>query len=121
MTFLWAAGAPVTTSETHHAVAPELAYTTVMTVLGRLHRKGLLDRATKGRGYVYWPVQSEAAHRAYQMTTVLGHSADRSAVLNRFVGELGQTDIDELRRLLGSGRPDPEPGDPGAPDPEPGD
>lgn len=33
----------------------ELAYTTVMTVLGRLHEKGLLDRVKAGRGYTYTP------------------------------------------------------------------
>jgi predicted transcriptional regulator len=32
---------------------PPLAYTTVMTVLARLHRKGLADRAGRGRGFVY--------------------------------------------------------------------
>jgi len=32
-----------------------LAYTTVMTVLGRLHDKGLLDRTREGRGYAYEP------------------------------------------------------------------
>lgn len=32
---------------------PPLAYTTVMTVLARLHRKGLAERAAQGRGYVY--------------------------------------------------------------------
>lgn len=37
----------------------ELAYTTVMTVLSRLHDKGVLDRAKRGRGYVYTPVLDE--------------------------------------------------------------
>jgi predicted transcriptional regulator len=37
----------------------ELAYTTVMTVLVRLHEKGILDRAKQGRGYVYLPAVSE--------------------------------------------------------------
>lgn len=33
----------------------ELAYTTVMTVLTRLHDKGLLERVKQGRGYDYTP------------------------------------------------------------------
>jgi predicted transcriptional regulator len=37
----------------------ELAYTTVMTVLVRLHEKGILDRAKQGRSYVYVPAVSE--------------------------------------------------------------
>ncbi len=38
-----------------------LAYTTVMTVLDRLARKGAADRAKKGRGYLYTPAISEQA------------------------------------------------------------
>lgn len=33
----------------------QLAYTTVMTVLTRLHEKGVLERAKRGRGYDYTP------------------------------------------------------------------
>lgn len=33
----------------------QLAHTTVMTVLTRLHDKGLVDRARRGRGYDYTP------------------------------------------------------------------
>jgi predicted transcriptional regulator len=39
--------------------ARPLAYTTVMTVLDRLARKGAADRDKQGRGYLYWPVVSE--------------------------------------------------------------
>ena len=38
----------------------ELAYTTVMTVLVRLHEKDILRREKVGRGYVYSPVVSES-------------------------------------------------------------
>ena len=34
---------------------PGIAYTTLMTTLDRLHRKGLLDRRKAGRAYVYRP------------------------------------------------------------------
>ena len=39
--------------------ARPLAYTTVMTVLDRLARKGAADRDKQGRGYLYRPVVSE--------------------------------------------------------------
>lgn len=39
----------------------QLAYTTVMTVLARLHDKGLLDRVKAGRSYDYTPRFSEPA------------------------------------------------------------
>jgi predicted transcriptional regulator len=38
-----------------------LAYTTVMTVLDRLARKGAAEREKQGRGYVYTPAVSEQA------------------------------------------------------------
>lgn len=38
----------------------QLAYTTVMTVLGRLYEKGILRRSRVGRGYVYRPAADEA-------------------------------------------------------------
>jgi predicted transcriptional regulator len=37
-----------------------LAYTTVMTVLARLHEKGIVDRVRRGRGYDYAPNFDEA-------------------------------------------------------------
>jgi len=40
-----------------------LAYTTVMTVLDRLARKGAVTRAKQGRGYLYTPAISSAHAR----------------------------------------------------------
>jgi predicted transcriptional regulator len=42
----------------------ELAYTTVMTIMTRLHAKGLLGRVRDGKTYVYKPALSRAEHRA---------------------------------------------------------
>ena len=100
MAYLWAvehAAAP----EVHQAVAPDLAYTTVTTVLSRLWGKGRVERARCGRAYVYSPVRSEAEHRADSMTTTLGAAADRAAVLSSFVDGLTANDIAVLRDLLG--------------------
>ena len=41
-----------------------LAYTTVMTIMTRLHAKGLLARERDGKTYVYRPALSRAEHRA---------------------------------------------------------
>lgn len=40
-----------------------LAYTTVMTIMTRLHEKGLLERARDGKTYVYRPAFSRQEHR----------------------------------------------------------
>jgi len=42
----------------------ELAYTTVMTIMVRLHEKGLLERVRDGKTYVYRPALTRAEHRA---------------------------------------------------------
>lgn len=44
----------------HRTGSEELAYTTVMTVLTRLHTKGILKRTKQGRGYTYAPSLTEA-------------------------------------------------------------
>jgi predicted transcriptional regulator len=100
MAYLWAAESPATTAEVHQAVAPDLAYTTVMTVLTRLWAKELLTREAKGRGFAYSPVRSEAQHRAGLMQETLENSADRAAVLSTFVASLSRADARKLRTLL---------------------
>ena len=100
MTYLWATAGPATAADVHEAVAPDLAYTTVMTVLSRLFAKGHLSREPKGRGFAYLPVATEAEHRAKLMQDTLNHSKDRDGVLSSFVGSLTARDLDELKRLL---------------------
>jgi predicted transcriptional regulator len=55
--------APATVAEVLERVNarhdPPLAYTTVMTVLSRLHEKGHVTRERRGRGYAYTPAFSE--------------------------------------------------------------
>lgn len=103
MEYLWLVGAPSSPSDVHAAVAPELAYTTVTTVLTRLWDKGRLERERRGRFYVYAPVRSEAEHRANAMRVSLGDAADRGAVLSSFVDALDPADLDVLRGLIGEG------------------
>lgn len=79
----------------------ELAYTTVLTILVRLHRKGIVERERRGRAYAYRPVSDEAGLAARRMREVLDERADRDAVLARFVGDLSDDDERALRRLLG--------------------
>lgn len=100
MAYLWATGDPAMPAEVHQAIAPDLAYTTIMTVLTRLWAKALLTREAKGRGYAYTPVRTEAEHRAGEMRSTLDDSGDRDAVLSSFVASLSKADAERLRRLL---------------------
>ena len=55
---LWKRG-PATVRELLDDSRVALAYTTVMTTLDRLHKKGILNRTSDGRAYRYSPKQSE--------------------------------------------------------------
>lgn len=98
--YLWTLDGPATPGEVHDAVGEGLAYTTVMTILTRLWKKGRLERKRAGRAYTYWPVSSEAEHRADHMAELLSSSHDAEAVLSRFVGHLAEGEADALRRML---------------------
>ena len=78
-----------------------LAYTTVVTILSRLHAKGVLHRHKAGRAYLYAPVADEPGLAARRMARVLDAEADREAVLARFVSGLSGADEELLRRMLG--------------------
>ncbi len=88
----------------------ELSYSTVVTIVSRLHAKGLLARQRVGRGFTYRPVD-EASLAASRMSHALGSETDHSAVLSRFVSGLSGRDARLLRRLL-TGAQDPQAGDP---------
>ena len=89
----------------------ELSYSTVVTIVSRLHAKGLLARQRAGRGFTYTPVD-EASLAATRMSQVLGSEHDHDAVLSRFVSGLSSRDTRLLRELLG-GDTSPAGGDPG--------
>jgi len=83
----------------------ELSYSTVVTILTRLHDKGALSRERDGRAFRYAPVADEAGLAARRLTQLLDRAPDREAVLSRFVEDLSERDEQLLRALLG-GRAD---------------
>ncbi|SDT60804.1 BlaI/MecI/CopY family transcriptional regulator [Jiangella sp. DSM 45060] len=101
---LWALRAPATVRQVHEALAGsrDIAYTTVMTVLDRLARKGSAEQIRDGRAYRYRPAFSrdeltaELMHEA--LDTVDG--SDRTAALLRFVGSASEDDARALREAL---------------------
>lgn len=107
---LWAADGPLSAAQVQGLLPGELAYTTVLTIMSRLHAKGLLTRRRQGRGHLYAPVRDEASHTAAGMRTLLERGSDREAVLTRFVSELSAQDELLLQRLL-TGQDPAAPGD----------
>src|SRR5689334_16557961 len=105
MAVLWASDAPLAVKDVLEALnatrTEPLAYTTVMTVLGRLEAKRALTRGRVGRGYVYEPRAADEAGLAVRH--VLDSFGD--AAVARFVDE-ARADPDvmaRLRRLLEQG------------------
>lgn len=101
MATVWRSDVPITVREVHGALARErdLAYTTVMTVMERLWRKGLLRRAPSGRAFEYTAQLSEPEYTAKLMHELLGRTNDRRGALAHFVRGMRKADEQELRRL----------------------
>jgi BlaI family transcriptional regulator, penicillinase repressor len=102
---LWDAAAPLTVRQVHERLSArrELAYTTVMTVLDRLAKKGFLAQQRADRAYRYSPVQTREQLTATLMLDALGAAPDgpaRDAALMHFVGQVGPADAAALRAAL---------------------
>lgn len=100
MEALWDADDAQTAYQLQATLDRDLASTTVLTVLGRLERKGFVEVDRASRPHHYRPVASRADHMAELMHEVLRREGDRKAVLERFVSGVSDADADVLRRLL---------------------
>jgi predicted transcriptional regulator len=88
-----------------------LAYTTVMTVMENLHRKGWLRRERDGRAWRYEPTGSRSSYTAELMNDALGTSTDRRTALAHFVLQMSPHDAALLQQALDLTRPQQEAGD----------
>jgi predicted transcriptional regulator len=102
---LWRRGADVAVRDLMHDF-PAAAYTTLMTTLDRLHRKGVLARRKEGRAFLYRPVHSRADMESGLVTRALQPLLQGSSarpILSCFVEEITRQDeklLDELERLV---------------------
>lgn len=80
----------------------EIAYTTVMTVLGRLVNKGLVERSRDGRAWRYRPVDSREALTATTMRRTLDdmHVTDRRTALLHFLDGATAEELSDLKEAL---------------------
>jgi predicted transcriptional regulator len=102
MEVLWSATEPATVRRVlgYLGREPEPAYTTIMTVLDNLHRKGMVTRERDGRAWAYRAAQSREDFAAETMAEVLDAAADRSATLLRFIGRISPEEQARLRELM---------------------
>ena len=81
-----------------------LAYTTVMTTLDRLYKKGFLDRQMPDRAFVYSPRFSQEEwerHRAESVVAgwLAGSRPSRELLFSSFLDAVGQHDVTLLDEL----------------------
>lgn len=104
MEHLWSSDAPQTVRQVHEGLAERsLAYTTVMTVLQRLAKKGLVAQHRGDRAYRYTAASAREELVAELMFDALNQapaSGGRAAVLVHFVERVDADEADALRQAL---------------------
>jgi predicted transcriptional regulator len=102
MDVMWQRAEPSTVREIldQLTASRSLAYTTVMTVLDNLHRKGMLARVKAGRAWVYEPIYGRGEYTARVMRDVLSSVDDRATTLAHFVDAMSEDESQTLRGLL---------------------
>ena len=108
MARLWDRGRPMLVREMVEDLRSDrtLAYTTVMTVMENLHRKGWLRRERDGRAWRYEPTGSRSGYTAALMTDALSTSIDRRTALAHFVLQMSPHDAALLREALNQAQPE---------------
>jgi len=103
MELVWSRGEDVSVAEVHRALerSREIAYTTVMTTMARLHAKGLLERRRDGRRYVYRARLGRKEFLEETAREVLDSLAgdDLATAEALLVERLAEADLEELERL----------------------
>ena len=107
---VWEHDGPVTVRDLFDELSAErtIAYTTVMSTMDNLHRKGWLDRVRDGKAYRYTATASREEYSARLMREALADGGDAEAVLSHFVAQIGSGESEALRsvlRKLRGGRP----------------
>ncbi len=100
MNVIWERGNG-TVSEVKKDLNNRYAHTTIMTVLDRLYKKGILNREKEGKGYRYYPILSKDEFEKLVAKKVLNGltKSNRSITLTAFEGLVENLSSDELERL----------------------
>ena len=104
---LWARRSPACVRDLQ-PMFPGVAYTTLMTTLDRLFRKGTLSREKSGRAFFYRPKSTQqeliSALAGSTFATLLpGDAAFARPILSMFVDTVGERDealLDDLEELV---------------------
>ena len=110
MQLVWEHDRPVTVRDLLGELRQDrdIAYTTVMSTMDNLHRKGWLARVKEGKAYRYTATASREEYSARLMAEALADGGDAEAVLSHFVAQIDRPESEVLRtvvRRLSEGRP----------------
>jgi predicted transcriptional regulator len=99
---VWEHGEPVTVRELFDELSKtrSIAYTTVMSTMDNLHRKGWLARERDGKAYRYTAVATREEYSARLMREALAEAGDTEAVLSHFVAAMDGGQAEALRAVL---------------------
>lgn len=79
----------------------EIAYTTVMTIMGRLAEKGLLTRRKEGNAFLFSPVITREDFTAQLVDNVVDDllSDFSEAAMASFINRVGEKDLEAIEKL----------------------
>src|SRR5260370_1289085 len=77
-----------------------IAYTTVMSTMDNLHRKGWLNRVKDGKAYRYTATASREEYSARLMREALAGGGDTEAVLIHFVAQMDGEESEVLGAIV---------------------
>ena len=102
MTRVWDHEDPVTVRDLVDELQRErpIAYTTVMTTMDNLHRKGWLARVKDGKAYLYTATATRAEYSARLMREALDGGGNAEMVLSHFVAQMGGEESELLRAVV---------------------
>ena len=99
---VWERGKPVTVRDLFDELSAErtIAYTTVMSTMDNLHRKGWLGRVKEGKAYRYTATASREEYSARLMREALAGGGEAEVVLSHFVAQIDGEESEVLREVV---------------------
>ena len=99
---VWAGEEPITVRDVFDDLVTtrDIAYTTVMSTMDNLHRKGWLERERVGKAYVYSPTMTREERSANLMRDAFHSGGDADLVLNFFLRQMNAEESAALKAAL---------------------
>jgi|SRR3989344_355528 len=104
MEIIWSRKAPISVKNVHEIIGRKrkTAYTTIMTIMGRLTAKGLLKRKGEGKAYLYQQTYSKDRFLAKASQQIIKNfvSSFGDAAVAHFAQEIEKIPEDKRQKLL---------------------